>query len=130
MAAAAYISDKTIVDLVPYKARSVVSRLDVGPFALLYLSVFVYWQRSNPKDGSEQAAVLVLLPSVLVCHLLVFLSTQWSIRFMCLVSQWRVASIDRAEVRIHWNQIAAQPRSRLFWSSRPCTFSGYAPLHQ
>lgn len=103
MAAAAYISDKAVVDLVLYKARSVAFRLDVGPFAVLYLAVFLCWQRSwnfDPKDGWGQAVVLVLLPSVLVCHLLVFLSTQWSIRFMCLVSQWKVASIDRAEVGI------------------------------
>lgn len=102
MVAAAYISDKTIVDLVPYKARGIASRLDVGPFALLYLAVFLSWQRSSsdPKEGAggQEVAVLVLLPGVLACHLLLFLSTQWSIRVMCLVSQWRVASIDRAEV--------------------------------
>lgn len=119
MAAAAYISDKTVVDLVPYKARGIASRLDVGPFALLYLAVFLCWQRSSdPKDGSGgQAAVLVLLPGVLACHLLLFLSTQWSIRIMCLVSQWRVASIDRAEVQqygyVHRNEIASADSSEV-----------------
>lgn len=98
MAAAAYISDKSVVELVPYAARCIAFRLDVGPFVLLYLTVYWAIWSLDTKGGWGQAVVLVALPCVLACHLLVFLSTQWSIRFMCLVSQWRVASIDRAEV--------------------------------
>lgn len=98
MAASVYISDKAVVDLVPYAARRTVFRLDVGPFVLLYLGVYLGIWNLDPKDGWGQVVVLVLLPGVLACHLLVFLSTQWSIRFMCLVSQRRVASIDLAEV--------------------------------
>ncbi|CAM9985872.1 unnamed protein product, partial [Ectocarpus fasciculatus] len=97
MAAAAYIADKCVVELVPYTARRIAFRLDVGPFALLYLAVYWAIWSLDTKGGWGQAVVLVALPCVLACHLLVFLSTQWSIRFMCLVSQWRVASIDRAE---------------------------------
>lgn len=99
MAASVYISDKAVVDLVPYAARRTAFRLDVGPFVLLYLGVYLGIWNLDPKDGWGQMVVLVLLPGVLACHLLVFLSTQWSIRFMCLVSQRRVASIDLAEVR-------------------------------
>lgn len=95
-----YINDKAVVDLVPYAARHVALRLDVGPFALLYLAVYLYIFQHDIKDGWGKAVVLVALPALLVCHLLVFLSTQWSVRFMCLVSQRRVASIDRAEVGI------------------------------
>ena len=98
-AAAVYISDKAVVDLVPYAARRTALRWDVGPFALLYLGVYIgIWNLDTKDDGWGQAVVLVLLPAVLACHLLVFLSTQWSIRFMCLVSQRRVASVDLAEV--------------------------------
>lgn len=98
MAAAVYISDKAVVELVPYAARRTALRLDVGPFVLLYLGVYLGIWNLDPTDGWEQVVVLVLLPGVLVCHLLMFLSTQWSIRFMCLVSQRRVASIDLAKV--------------------------------
>lgn len=98
MAAVAYVNDKAVVDLVPYTARRTAFRLDVGPFVPLYLGVYLGIWRLDPKDGWGQVVVLVLLPGVLVCHLLVFLSTQWSIRFLCLVSQRRVASIDLAEV--------------------------------
>lgn len=97
-AASVYISDKVVVDLVPYAARRTAFRLDVAPFVLLYLGVYLGIWNLNPKDGWGQVVVLGLLPGVLVCHLLVFLSTQWSIHFMCLVSQRRVASIDLAEV--------------------------------
>lgn len=93
-----YVSDKALVGLAPYAARRTAFRLDVGPFVLLYLGVYLGIWNFDPKDGWGQAVVLVVLPGVLVCHLLVFLSTQWSIRFMCLVSQRRVASIDLAEV--------------------------------
>lgn len=93
-----YINDKAVVDLVPYRARHVARRLDVGPFSLLYLAVYLGTCQFDVKDGWGKAVVLVALPALLVCHLLVFLSTQWSVRFMCLVSQRRVASIDQAEV--------------------------------
>lgn len=95
-----YINDKAVVDLVPYASRHAALRLDVGPFALLYLAVYLCIFQYDIKDGWGKAVVLVALPALLVCHLLVFLSTQWSVRFMCLVSQRWVASIDRAEVRI------------------------------
>lgn len=94
-----YISDKAVVDLVPYAARHVARRLDVGPFSLLYLAVYLGTLQCDVKEGWAKAVVLVALPALLVCHLLVFLSTQWSVRFMCLVSQRRVSSIDQAEVR-------------------------------
>lgn len=98
--ASLYISDKAVVDVVPYAARHVLLRLDVGPFALLYLAVYWCIWRWDVNDGWGKVVVLVVLPAVLVCHLLVFLSTQWSVRFMCLVSQWRVASIDQTQVRV------------------------------
>lgn len=90
-----YVSDKAVVGIVPYAARHVPLRLDVGPFALLYLAV--YWSIWR-WDVRDSWIVLAALPAILVCHLLVFLSTQWSVRFMCLVSQRRVVSIDTAEV--------------------------------
>lgn len=105
MAAAVYVNDKAVLDLVLYAARRTALRLDVGPFALLYLGVYWGIWSCHEREGSGwgQAVVLVLLPVVLVCHLLVFLSTQWSVRFMCLVSQRRVASIEDAEVGKTWD---------------------------
>lgn len=94
-----YVSDKAVVDIVPYAARRSLFRLDVGPFVVLYLAVYHCVWHWDVKDGWGKVVVLVALPIVLVCHLLVFLSTQWSVRFMCLVSQWRVASVDLAEVK-------------------------------
>lgn len=96
--ASVYISDKSVVKVVPYAARHVALRLDVGPFAVLYMAVYWCIWELGVKDGRGKAVVLVALPVLLVSHLLVFLSTHWSVRFMCLVSQKRVASIDSAEV--------------------------------
>lgn len=99
MTSPVYVSDKMVVNVVPYAARRAVLRLDVGPFALLYFAVyFCIWQWDT-KEGTGKIVALMVLPIVLVCHLLVFLCTQWSVRFNCLVSQRRVASIDGAEVR-------------------------------
>lgn len=95
MASSLYISDKSVIDVVPYTPRRTVLRLDVGPFAVLYLAIYWAMWRWNLWDGW---VVLVALPAVLACHLLLFLSTQWSVRFMCFVSQRRVTSIDDAEV--------------------------------
>lgn len=95
MATSLYICDKAVIDVVPYTPRRTVLRLDVGPFAVLYLAIYWAMWRWNLRDGW---VVLIALPAVLACHLLVFLSTQWSVRFMCFVSQRRVTSIDDAEV--------------------------------
>lgn len=94
-----YVNDKAVVDVVPYAARHALFRLDVGPFVVPYLAIYHCVWHWDVKDGWGKVVVLVALPMLLVCHLLVFLSTQWSVRCMCLVSQRRVASIDRAEVK-------------------------------
>lgn len=100
--ASVYISDKAVVEVVPYASRHTLLRLDVGPFALLYFAIYAciweHWPLVLQEGGWSKVVVLVALPVVLMCHLLLFLSTQWSIRFSCVVSQWRVASIDVAEV--------------------------------
>lgn len=112
MGSPVHIIDKNVVEVVPYAPRATFLRLDVGPFALLYVVVCCGYYLpffagdSNVKDESSSSsssmrnmvAVLVALPIVLVLHMLVFLSTQWSVRFCCVVSQRRVASIDLAEV--------------------------------
>lgn len=115
MASSVYISDKTVVEVVPYATRSTILRLDIAPFALLYAVVYCWFTiplepADNAKDGAllEAAAprnmvpVLVALPVILVIHLLVFLSTQWSVRFYCMVSHRKVASIHLAEVLLHF----------------------------
>lgn len=98
--ASVYISDRAIVEIVPYTSRGMVFRLDIGPFALVYLAIYsCIWHLGDAVLlGWGRVVVLVVLPVVLLCHLLVFLGTQWSVQFNCLVSQWRVASIDIAEV--------------------------------
>lgn len=96
-----YISDKSVIDVIPYVARWLLLRIDVGPFVLAYFVIFCCIWHLQPEvlQGGGKFIVLLALPTVLACHLLVFLGTQWSIRFYCLVTQWRVASIDLAEVK-------------------------------
>lgn len=116
MGSPVHISDKNVVEVVPYATKATFLRLDVGPFALLYAAVccgyyLPLWAALggdeargegsiNNTSSSERnmVAVLMVLPAVLVLHLLVFLSTQWSVQFCCAVSQRRVTTIDLAEV--------------------------------
>lgn len=98
--ASVYISDKAVVEVVPYIARSLLFRLDVGPFVLIYLVIYYcIWHLGEAVlQGWGKALVLVALPTVLAAHFLVFLGTKWSVRFCCMVSKRRLTSINLAEV--------------------------------
>ncbi|CAM9782569.1 unnamed protein product, partial [Choristocarpus tenellus] len=101
-----YVNDKAVLQVIPYTPRTMLWRLDVVPFALLY--ALVYTQASSWTGdgvaiwsrvwGREKLALLLALPMVILAQLLVFLFTRWSVRFKCFVAYRRVTSVDHATV--------------------------------
>ena len=51
-------------------------RLDVLPFIIVY---FILFCAAHSKSNETKVTVLVVVPFVLVCHLILFLTTQWSV---------------------------------------------------
>jgi cation-transporting ATPase 13A1 len=75
--------------LIPLKERSILSRLDVGPFLLLY-SLLIALDYSNVEEAtnvddnneellSSHVFLQVAFPGVLVAHLTLFLFQQWNV---------------------------------------------------
>ena len=74
-------NDAVAVTLV--KPRSPLLRLDVAPFAVIYVLLHAYaWTTL----ATVSVATLALIPVALTAHLLLFLSTRWSVRVRCWVA--------------------------------------------
>jgi magnesium-transporting ATPase (P-type) len=74
--------------LTPLVQRSMVARLDVGPFLVAYL---VLGLLDNCEDAAEDQTPILLQPLtwaflfLLLCHLTLVLMQQWSVSVRCLV---------------------------------------------
>ena len=68
-----------------YKARRPLLRLDVAPFAVIYALLHAYaW--ASLMNGAISYETLACIPVALAFHLLLFLSTRWSVRVRCWVA--------------------------------------------
>lgn len=87
--------------LVPLVERSILMRLDVWPFILLYtllIALDVY--QPTVHNGltipwQKEYAIEVLFPLVLIGHVALFLLQQWRVRVRALVGYQETKSIDR-----------------------------------
>eukprot|EP00249_Psilotum_nudum_P024663 c29252_g1_i1 orf=394-4089(+) len=76
-----------------YRWRSVPSRLDVWPFAILYLSwMIAVAPRLDFMDSTVLLGVLGL------SHILVLLFSAWSVNFRCFVQASKASDVHQAEV--------------------------------
>ena len=68
-----------------YKARRPLLRLDVAPFAVIYALLHAHaW--ASLAHGTISYETLACIPVALALHLLLFLSTRWSVRIRCWVA--------------------------------------------
>ena len=67
------------------KARTPILRLDVAPFAVIYALLHAHaW--TSLAHGTISYETLGCIPVALALHLLLFLSTRWSVRIRCWVA--------------------------------------------
>ncbi|CAB9527936.1 Probable manganese-transporting ATPase catp-8 [Seminavis robusta] len=78
--------------LTPLIQRSLIGRLDVGPFLVVYaVLIYVDCQQQQQFEQEEEPPNILLQPitwvflSILLCHLAVVLMQQWSVSARCLV---------------------------------------------
>ncbi|CAM6077612.1 unnamed protein product [Sphagnum tenellum] len=88
------LAEGKIVRLVElYKWRELPLRLDVWPFAILYVA----WVTgvATSLDATDAGIVLAAL---VVLHILTFLFSAWSVNFRCFVQATKVSDVHQADV--------------------------------
>src|SRR5690554_3794758 len=79
--------DKHVESIALLRRRAWFLRMDVAPFAVLYGAAFL-WANTAAKDA--QLVVLVVLSTLLLAHILVFFSTQWTANADAIVGYTKV----------------------------------------
>ena len=102
-----------------YKPRQSFLRLDVAPFAVIY-ALFHAHAWASLMNGAISYETLACIPVALAAHLLLFLSTRWSVKIRCWVA-FRTCDDKDATHALAWSSTAAlcelkeeAPRGRFF----------------
>ena len=83
------------------KPRRPLLRLDVAPFAVIYALLHAYaW--ASLAHGTISYETLACIPIALAVHLLLFLSTRWSVRVRCWVA-FRTCDDKEATHALAWS---------------------------
>lgn len=88
MSAAASLSPSHGYELILLRERSIVTRLDVGPFLIMY----GFLVSLDFKEEEESTFSHVIFPFVLLMHLVLFLLQQWSVSWRVKVGYRKILS--------------------------------------